>query len=281
MEQLDAKAWRELLIKDPECFNRLIRELPRPERIMFRDADLAGLNLLSADIRYCDLTGADLTGAVIRGLQLVRCRLERSILTDIQLDDDYWMPILKQIQILWRDPEEWNAYRKDANLALMESTDFTRADLGIADLSNMFFISAAFDDANLKSCRLDSVNFTGASMKNVDLNGIEACCLEMDEAILDGAVFDGAKLSFSSMSHASAAGATFAGTQVLNANWRNIKIVDTNFNRSYLKSILLYDSILNHCSFQGARIEDCKFEGAKIEDCNFEGANIEGCHMTV
>ncbi|MFB2923785.1 MULTISPECIES: pentapeptide repeat-containing protein [Aerosakkonema] len=273
-------AWVELLTQDIPAFNIEINKIPVSERLMFRGANLAGLDISQANIKHCDLTKANLAGSSVSGLSLSRCRLQETQLENIRLDDDYWEPVITQIQMLWRDVDEWNAFRGTGRSAILESANFTGADLGCANLSNMTFTTARFDGARLGGCNLNATSFIGASLVNTDCTNLCATSVNLEDAMLDGIRFDRAELRFCKMSKASAVGASFAQTSLFRTDMHGIKAFRTSWDGAMLDRVLLFDAHLDGSSFRNAKLTNCNLIDASLIACVFDYAEAIDNKMT-
>ena len=235
---VDQVVWIELLRRDIVTFNQEIDKIPKTEKVMLCGADLAGLDITQAHIRRCDLSGADLTNSKVSGLELSRCRLQGTLLKGTTLDDDYWLPAITQIQMLWRDPEEWNSFRQHNRPAILESADFRGAQMGNADLSNVTLTTSNFDGACLRECNLTDTSFIGASLIKVDCTGLHTALTNFEGAILNGAYFDKAELRGVRMKKAIATGTSFIQASLINCDFSEITAIQGCFDSAVLEHAL-------------------------------------------
>jgi len=110
-----------------------------------RNANLAGVKLLGADLRLQDLTLANLRGADLTGAKLREANLSRSRLQTARLP---------------------NADLRGADLS---RSDLSGAQLTGADLEGACLHSAVLTGANLTNANLCAVDFTGATLARANL----------------------------------------------------------------------------------------------------------------
>ena len=207
--------WVDLIKRDPNEFNRRWQVIPRDQRTMLRGADLSGLDLRRAHIGQLDLTDAILSGAKLEGSGLVSCRLERTKLDGIEVDPR-WLPVLAQIELLWRpDKSEWNQHKARERPPILTFVDFSESDLGDADLTHLNLLNARFDGCDLRRCKLGETRIDGASLRRARLDGIEASLLQLDGSDVSEARFDGAKLRSISLNKGRAENASFVSITII------------------------------------------------------------------
>ncbi|MFZ4828162.1 MAG: pentapeptide repeat-containing protein [Phototrophicaceae bacterium] len=90
----------------------------------------------------------------------------------------------------------------------------------------------------------------GASLTNVNMNGLELRYANLTNANLRGSSFQRANLT----------GTNFVGAQLDRANFQGANLTDVNFS--------------------GANLTNVDFGGAKLENTNFSGANLSGANLT-
>jgi uncharacterized protein YjbI with pentapeptide repeats len=198
-------------------------------------------------------------------------------LKGVTLDDDYWLPAITQIQMLWRDSEEWNSFRRNNRPAILDSADFSGAEMGNADLSNVTLTTSNFDGACLRGCNLTDTSFIGASLIKADCTGLHTALTNFEGAVLNEACFARAELRSVRMKKAIAAGTSFTQALLLNCDLSEITAIEADFDRAELEGVIFFNSHLNQTSFRDAKLTQCNFRKASLTDCNFEGTEKKSC----
>lgn len=284
MDNITQEEWMSLLRSDMSAFNRAIASVAPVNRIMFVSADLSGMDLRMANLHYCDLTGTILRDAKVPGLALSRCRLYQTELEGAEFDDTYWQPVIQQIQMLWRNADEWNHFRKKNTPAILESACFREANLADADLSGMFFTSGDFTGADLHKCNLEGTNFLGGVLKNAVLSGAFLDHTYFEAAQMETAVLDGAIFRFTNLTKAIITGTAFNnvifehtdahGLTAINCFWKNTRASNSLFFDGNFSNSSIVDTHFDHCNFNGVCFQNTVFRNASLNQCNLSGADV-------
>jgi uncharacterized protein YjbI with pentapeptide repeats len=280
MNTLKPIEWIELLKSDISAFNAAIASVAAADRVMFRAADLSGLDLRLAHLHYCDFTGACLNDAKLPGLALSRCRLYQTELNNIALDDLYWQPAIQQIQLLWRSAEEWNHFRTTNTPAILESACFQKADLADADLSGMFFTSANFSGADISKCKLEETNFLGANLTKANLSNNLLDHTHFAEANMKEALLDGAVFRFSNLVKADISGSLISHVSFDHTDAHLLQAGNCNWQHSKGSNSLFFDADLSNCRFTNTHFEQCNFNGVGFRRSVFSDASLINCTMS-
>jgi uncharacterized protein YjbI with pentapeptide repeats len=168
----------------------------------------------------------------------------------------------KQLAILRRGVEEWNAWR--------EANPTARIDLVGAD-----FADAKLPKVNLRRANLALSRFEGADLRRAILL----------DATLDGALFDKANLERSVFTGSELGGAELPGTTLVefqspsfsHANLRTaqlnaVRIIGAVFDKADCSGAVFTGSTLAYAEFRGADLSKASF-GATI----FAGINLSDC----
>ena len=165
--------WRTLLLDDPDAFNAAIDGVAVTDRTMFVDADLTDVDLSGARLDALDLTDADLSGSTLPGYWLSTCRLERTRLDSIVLDDDDWLAPIAEIQALWAGGSAWTEARSQPATMILNQAHFARARFDGIDLSDITFPSGELTGAGFVGAHLDRTQFRGARLDAASFSDLE------------------------------------------------------------------------------------------------------------
>jgi uncharacterized protein YjbI with pentapeptide repeats len=177
-----------------------------------RAVDLSGANLFSANLSYATLTEADLTGANLQIANLYQADLGEAILCKANL----FSSMLQYADLTKADCRE---------------AMFRCADLGAADLTRANFSSADLREAHLLGTRLVKTNFENADLTGSSVWGVSAWDLKLDGAKQSGLVIT-PKDAFSSLTVDDLEVAQFLYLLVRNEKLRNV--IDNMVNKAVL-----------------------------------------------
>ena len=195
------------------------------------DKNLAGANLLDANVRGATLNFASLTEALISDEQLstVKSRLEERQAGSnciegrpgfFRAGGATTMANQQQLDLLRQGVTEfWNRWRLDnpdtqpelqgvdltqANLGGLDLThaDLSGADLSGADLNNANLSGAKLVVANLSGANLAGANLSGADLSGANLAGADLVSADLNEANLTGANVRAANFIWTNVSQA-------------------------------------------------------------------------------
>ncbi len=124
--------------------------------------------------------------------------------------------------------------------------------------------------ACLKEAKLPNINFTNASLQNVNLG----------EAILTGADFTGANLEGANLKEASLKDAKFRNVNLTMANLKEVELNEQDFSNSDLSYINLKEAQLNEVDFRNAILKGANLKEASISEVNFGNADLTGANLS-
>ena len=154
----------------------------------FRDADLRG-----ADFGHAQLNGADFRGADLRGARFTTANFEGADLTGATIGDAHFQE------------------------CSFERAQLAGLDFSLATLNGCFFPGANLDDVVLQGVRNDlgwRRDMAGASLRNVDLSG-----MDFSLASLSGVDLTNANLEGVNFEQADLAGANLTGARLDGVYW--------------------------------------------------------------
>jgi len=137
---------------------------------------------------------------------------------------------------------------KEANLPNINfsNASLQNIDLGEATLTGADFTGANLEGANLKEASLAQALFKGANMKGINLK----------EVTLDNADLSGSILMYANIKEISLFKADLRGADLRYANIKEATLVEVDFRKADLRGADLHE----------ATIRDCKFEGAIVDN---------------
>lgn len=128
----------------------------------FEDADLAGLALGVADLRFCRFTGCDLRGTVASSSSVFGSKFVRCDLRDAHFDSTL------SGAVTFEDSQMQGANLDEAQ---MGTSVFRRCDLSGASAINTSFLVVTFADCSLADADLSGADLRGADLSSCDLSG--------------------------------------------------------------------------------------------------------------
>jgi len=163
------------------------------------------------------------------------------------------------LDILKRDPAEWNRWRKynpeswpDLAGVVLNDRNLVGANLSSANLSG-----AKLDGSNLSSANLRGANLESASLIETDLTNAD-----LTEALLRNANLSGASL----------AGATAARSDLSGAILRRVDLTEADFREAKLSAADLERTILVGTNFTNADLSECRVYGVSAWNLKLDGA---------
>ena len=124
--------------------------------------------------------------------------------------------------------------------------------------------------ACLKEAKFPNINFSNASLQNVDFG----------EAVLDGADFTGANLEGANLKEASLKDAKFKNVNLTGANLKEVDLREQDFSNSDLSYINLKEAQLNEIDFRNAILKGANLKEASISEVNFGNADLTGVNLS-
>ncbi len=119
-------------------------------------------------------------------------------------------------------------------------------DLGEANLDGADFSGAILEGANLKEASLAQVRFKGANMKGINLK----------EVTLDNADLSGAVLMYANIKEISLSKSDLRGADLRYANIKEATLVEVDFRKADLRGADLHEATIRDCNFEGAIIDN-------------------------
>jgi len=157
----------------------------------------------------------------------------------------------KQLAVLRRGVDAWNAWRKEHGNFLRPG--FVRS----PDLRSAPLRGEALAGANLSRADLSTADLSGADLTAANLSG----AFLTHARLLDGAILVDADLSAAILLGTALAGADLTGA---------------NLPRAYLSGAILHKTILVGANLEGATLEHTLLAGADLTDATLTGCRVHG-----
>lgn len=172
-------------------------------RLDLRNADLFGVQMLSADLSNAWFHGADLRSANIADTDLTDAFFSEADLSDAQFH-----------RVNFTRMRLWSTNLRRASLerAHLTELNFHDTDLGNANLVRADLSRANFQESNLNSAWLEGATLVGASFLDADLTGAQ-----LEDANLSDAHFLDSNLLAANLSNANLSGVQFTNAGRQNA----------------------------------------------------------------
>ncbi|MGB3405217.1 MAG: pentapeptide repeat-containing protein [Microcoleaceae cyanobacterium] len=156
----------------------------------------------------------------------------------------------------------------DAFLAqvFMQYTNFFKATLNQANLSEGDLMGANFSSAkllgtNLESADLTEAKFAGADLANANLAGANLELARMKEVNAQGAIFISSNLKQADLTQADFAGSNFQGADLRNSNLTSAQLIGANLAKARLQNANLQNADLSLVNLTGANLRGANFSG--------------------
>ena len=210
-----AEHYRQLL-SSKDCTNCLL------QRGDFRNLDLRGVNLHSADLEFGNFRGVEMRGANLTGANLTHTNFSGANLGGANISD--------------------------ANLqhAMLYGTYLVRANLDRTNMRRAKLTTANLTDASLRNTDLRETHFGNSILTGADLTNADLERASMRSASLQGADLSNANLSDADFSNANLEGATLVGAELGGAVLKNVNLSEAN----------LTDAIIDNTDFSNAKIQN-------------------------
>jgi uncharacterized protein YjbI with pentapeptide repeats len=238
------KDWIKLIKEDVSSFNSEIEKVSIDERTMFKGLDLSTINLSAAHIKYCDFSESDLQSAKISGYLLSTCRLEKTNLKNIILDNIFWKEKIKTLVLIWAGSEQWNKAKLLNNPIIISEGNFSEGNFRAMDFRDVSFTSCIFKKAQFNTVNLSSSSFNASQMMSVRFTNIKSYNVSFQRAILD------------------------------ESSWEDIILEDSKLNESHLKKTVFKNVTFKNVLFNKANCQEAYFEKCKFIDCHFFGTDL-------
>ncbi|MER5504017.1 pentapeptide repeat-containing protein [Streptomyces sp. NPDC002766] len=147
--------------------------------------DLSGLHLDGVDLHGADLGGFNLMNCSLVGANLQRCRLVETRFDGADLSE---------VDISWANCMYASFEKSIMRKAVASRTDFTRAFMEGADLSESYTYASIFDKSRIEggrfeSARLDENYLSDANLRGAVFKKAEIIDCNLDFALLEGSDF--------------------------------------------------------------------------------------------
>ena len=210
-----AEHYRQLL-SSKDCTNCLL------QRGDFRNLDLRGVNLHSADLEFGNFRGVEMRGANLTGANLTHTNFSGANLGGANISD--------------------------ANLhhAMLYGTYLVRANLDRTNMRRAKLTTANLTDASLRNTDLRETHFGNSILTGADLTNADLERASMRSASLQGADLSNANLSDADFSNANLEGATLVGAELGGAVFKSVNLSEAN----------LTDAVIDNTDFSDAKIQN-------------------------
>jgi len=201
-------------------------------------ADLSLADLRRARLTGADLTYADLSNARLQGADLVKAKLGGANLVAANLSEAVAVGA--------------NLNQADLGDAKAVGANLTQADLSMADLPCTDFTRAILDDANLSDVkRLEEARFVEARLLRVDLSRDFLARADFTRADLSDAKLVEANLRGAMLCRATLTGANLAFADFTQAKLRKAVLCNANLTGARFLNTDLYGADLTGCRVYG------------------------------
>jgi uncharacterized protein YjbI with pentapeptide repeats len=167
---------------------------------------------------------------------------------------------LKTSELLCENFDGWlrrvsSGYGNEFVNRTLQGLDLSSTQLGFIALHGVYL-----NKADLSSCILVGVSFTGGQLREVNLNNAEFISGNLENTNLTGA-----KLQSAQLRQAYLKNACFRDADLNNADLEEANLESASFEKANLEG----------ASFKGANLKKANFKGANLEGANFEGADLD------
>lgn len=258
------------------------------------EADLSGIQMKGAKLKFVNfngssLVGADLSGAVLDGVTMVTTNLENTDLNDaslvnanllraklnegtqISLDQVGVKPEIRGLQdiITWYKN---SPYKDDIGFALNLTKFFEDVDPKSIDWKNL----ETFEDIylDLSGLNLDGIDLSGLNLEGFDFSGASLVGANLSGTTLKKADFSGAILDEANLKDAN-----LVEAQLANASLRSANLENVNFDSADLQSANLDGANIVETDFFKANLSEASANAATLDSASLLDANIRGLSL--
>lgn len=153
-------------------------------------------------------------------------------------------------------------------------SEFTGADLKEANLQGVDFWGAKLDGAELSFVRLEGADFRNAQLQGANLSFADMKGADLSLANLKGAKFSYAKLPLANFAESELTESSFDGADLQGANFGKAQLEGAN-----LSSADLQGAQLNSVKMQGADLRRAQLDGTDLRMSDMRGANLQSASM--
>lgn len=221
----------------------------------FSGANLAEVNLSSANLSGADLSDANLSVANLSGANLSSANLSRAKLNVARLSGA-------------------NLSRANLTEATLNVTNLIRADLREAQLRQAALIRAELIRAELSGANLVEANLSGADLREAALRQATLSHATLSEANLRGAFLTAANLEGANLN-----GADLTRTDLSGCNLREIELRQANLSCANLSGADLSRANLRWTDLSGANLRWANLSDAKLSGANLIGADLSYANL--
>ncbi len=232
----------------------IIKKYAAGERT-FSGANLAEVNLSSANLSGADLSEANLSVANMSGANLSSTNLNRAKLNVARLSGA-------------------NLSRAKLTQATLNVTNLIRADLRGAQLNQAALIRAELIRADLSWANLQDANLSGADLREAALRQAELMRATLSEANLRGAFLTGVNLERANLN-----GADLSKTDLSGSNLRETEFRQANLSRANLSGADLSGANLRWADLSGANLRWANLSDAKLSGASLIGADLSHANL--
>lgn len=134
---------------------------------------------------------------------------------------------------------------------------------------------ATLDGADLRSLKLNNINFGGVSLVGADFRRCDIRDCSFVGADLSGARFDGSCAGRSEFSHMHFLMTSFKSADLEKASFRNVHIGSTDFSKANLWGAVFHKVSVKNVNMAGANIFATKFGDTDLTAVDFSGAVVD------
>ena len=226
--------------------------------VNFENADLSGAVLHGANLSggtfvKSDFSRAKLNGAVLSGGNFVDAELVETDLRGATLVGERDKQMIERAISLGFVPDEMYG------------------GFGPPEVAR----TATFEEANLRSAKLQGTVLVNANFRNANLEAAE-----LQGSILWNARLDQATASRATLYGASLALAKLRGANLIDAKLQGANLRKTDLRGAHLSSAKLHGAVLNGARMQGANLTRAEFQGAKFEGAHCHGIESSGYELS-
>lgn len=223
----------------------------------FRQANLKGANLASADLTFINLQGADLTNANLSASTLIGTDFTKATLINANFSN-----VITKKEAYQPRFDGANLTKANFTSATLEQGNFRQANLTEANFTRANLENVGFSDVNLTK-----VNFSGANLTRAQFNQ----CTGFETIILDN------KTNFQDVS-----GLTIEQNAYVRSKGALNVPVETR-GTDTLKLMQLLEKRKTDpnapIQMQGANLTEVSLENVNLKDANFAQANLTKAYM--
>ncbi|HLO46989.1 MAG TPA: pentapeptide repeat-containing protein [Kamptonema sp.] len=172
--------------------------------------------------------------------------------------------------------DDWIADLSGANF---ESANLTGAFLSNVMMNRTNFLRATLNKANLSNGNLSGANFSSALLIGADLRQALLKDASFTGADLGSANLSGANLENARFGQAKAQGAQLQRTNLIKSDWQGADLSGADLSQANLRNADLSSVKLASANLSNTQLQDANFRNADVSLVNFRGANIAGANF--